>query len=623
MKKLLKYLLFVFCNLLWVSSTDAAVDMKENAILQKQIIESFRNSLGFSVLEEGDSTVIYSDSLLSVLENSKQYDAYFELSRIIIKSQVLKGETRMAIVHSDVMYSKAKVQNHFLGLALSLSAIGEVYAAVGRNKEAGDVYERSLEIFERHKLDEGMKKTLLVELIEYNIRMENTGATAKYLGLLSQYSTGKQSELELDILRIFNAYYKTQIWNLEEAGQYLTEVREHQQKLIPALQQYFIVAEAFYLKRMGKLEEALKAYDRFFNLEHASDNYAFYVSTMRGKAELLEKMGQKEEAASLYNTIYSYINSVFKANYPKEIDQLCARFQADQLAYHIERARTQSLRYYVMAVVGCVLILALFIFLSWKKIFHLRQSKKKLEDMKLKAENAIRKKNLFLSNMSHEVRTPLNAIVGFSTLMASEEMEVDEVSRKEFCEIIKVNSYQLLKLINDIIDFSDFDGDNISMNIREYDAVKICHVVIGSVAASYRLQVELRFDTPLKSLMIDTDDSQLRQVLINLIVNATKFTSEGSIVLRLERWDDDRNMALFSVTDTGCGIPIEKQKLIFERFEKLNDFVQGTGLGLSICLLIMKRFKGRIWIDESYTKGARFCFVHPLKSGADLYTAGL
>lgn len=110
-------------------------------------------------------------------------------------------------------------------MALSLSAIGEVYAAVGRNKEAGDVYERSLEIFERHKLDEGMKKTLLVELIEYNIRMENTGATAKYLGLLSQYSTGKQSELELDILRIFNAYYKTQIWNLEEAGQYLTEVR--------------------------------------------------------------------------------------------------------------------------------------------------------------------------------------------------------------------------------------------------------------------------------------------------------------------------------------------------------------------------------------------------------------
>ena len=235
-----------------------------------------------------------------------------------------------------------------------------------------------------------------------------------------------------------------------------------------------------------------------------------------------------------------------------------------------------------------------------------------------KAEESNKLKSAFLANMSHEIRTPLNAIVGFSTLMASEEIEVDEVSRKEYCEIIRINSYQLLKLINDIIDFSDFDEDNISMTIKGQDAVKICREVIETVAASYKLQVELRFDTSLTSLMIDTDDSRLRQVLINLLVNATKFTTQGSIVLRLERSIDDADMALFSVTDTGCGIPLEKQKLIFERFEKLNDFVQGTGLGLSICLLILKRLKGKIWIDDKYTEGARFCFLHPLKSESKL-----
>ena len=164
----------------------------------------------------------------------------------------------------------------------------------------------------------------------------------------------------------------------------------------------------------------------------------------------------------------------------------------------------------------------------------------------------------------------------------------------------------------------DFDEDNISMTIKGQDAVKICREVIETVAASYKLQVELRFDTSLTSLMIDTDDSRLRQVLINLLVNATKFTTQGSIVLRLERSIDDADMALFSVTDTGCGIPLEKQKLIFERFEKLNDFVQGTGLGLSICLLILKRLKGKIWIDDKYTEGARFCFLHPLKSESKL-----
>ena len=622
MRKLLKYLLLGFCALFLAgnatAATDAADQVGEDTALQGKIIQSFRNSLGFNVLEEKDSSFVYVDSLLDILELHEQFDSYFELSRIIIKSQILTGEMGMAIAHSDRMYSKARVLKDVLGMALSLNAIGEIYTAIGREREAGDAYERSLALFEEYGGGETMKKILLVELAEYNLRMKDIGAMAKYVRLLNQYSTDSQSELEQTVMSIFNAYYKIHTGALEEADSYLEKVRKQQDKLIPGLLEYFLVAEAYYLEQSNALEKALEIYDYFFSLKHAGNNYELYISTMEKKAQLLEKMGRKEEAFTLYNTIYSYINSKFKANYPKEIDQLCARFEADQLTYQITQDRNRSLRYYTIAIGGCALVLALFIFLSWRKIFRLKQSKQKMEEMNRKAENAIRKKNLFLSNMSHEVRTPLNAIVGFSTLMASEEIEVDEVSRKEYCEIIRINSYQLLKLINDIIDFSDFDEDNISMTIKGQDAVKICREVIETVAASYKLQVELRFDTSLTSLMIDTDDSRLRQVLINLLVNATKFTTQGSIVLRLERSIDDADMALFSVTDTGCGIPLEKQKLIFERFEKLNDFVQGTGLGLSICLLILKRLKGKIWIDDKYTEGARFCFLHPLKSESKL-----
>lgn len=622
MRKLLKYLLLGFCALFLAgnatAATDAADQVGEDTALQGKIIQSFRNSLGFNVLEEKDSSFVYADSLLDILELHEQFDSYFELSRIIIKSQILKGEMGMAIAHSDRMYSKARVLKDVLGMALSLNAIGEIYTAIGREREAGDAYERSLALFEEYGGGETMKKILLVELAEYNLRMKDIGAMAKYVRLLNQYSTDSQSELEQTVMSIFNAYYNIHTGALEEADSYLEKVRKQQDKLIPGLLEYFLVAEAYYLEQSNALEKALEIYDYFFSLKHAGNNYELYISTMEKKAQLLEKMGRKEEAFTLYNTIYSYINSKFKANYQKEIDQLCARFEADQLTYQITQDRNRSLRYYAIAIGGCAMVLALFIFLSWRKIFRLKQSKQKMEEMNRKAENAIRKKNLFLSNMSHEVRTPLNAIVGFSTLMASEEIEVDEVSRKEYCEIIRINSYQLLKLINDIIDFSDFDEDNISMTIKGQDAVKICREVIETVAASYKLQVELRFDTSLTSLMIDTDDSRLRQVLINLLVNATKFTTQGSIVLRLERSIDDADMALFSVTDTGCGIPLEKQKLIFERFEKLNDFVQGTGLGLSICLLILKRLKGKIWIDDKYTEGARFCFLHPLKSESKL-----
>lgn len=622
MNKQLKYLLLNFF-ILFFAGNAVAVDndnrntVDEDSSLSEQIIQSFCNTLGFSVLSEMDS--IRGDSLLSDLEAGKQYETYFELARIMVKSQILQGKIRMAIAHSDMMYSKAKAQGNIPGMALSLNAMGEVYTAIGRDKEAGDVYERSLKIFEQYAKDRPMKKVLIVDLIEYYLRVENLGAVEKYLTILNGYPAVRMSELEQVVLCIFNAYYITHTGDLERAGKYLDKAREFEMEQLPDLKLYFTVAEAFYLGRRGNPEEAMQAYNRFFEMKNTKNNYALYVSAMEGKAELLETMGRKKEAFDLYYKIYSYINSVFKANYPEEIDQLSARFQADQLAYHIENARNRSLRFSVWAVVGCVSVLLLFIFISWRKIFRLRQSKKNLELIKTRAENAIRKKNLFLSNMSHEVRTPLNAIVGFSTLMASEDLEVDEESRREFCEIIRINSYHLLKLINDIIDFSDFDEDNISLNIKECDAVKICREVIETIVASHNLHVALDFETSMQALMIDTDDSRLRQVLINLLVNATKFTKEGSIRLRLELSPDDERMAMFSVTDTGCGIPSEKQKLIFERFEKLNDFVQGTGLGLSICLLIMKRLKGRIWIDEKYTDGARFCFVHPLKNESKLH----
>ena len=124
-------------------------------------------------------------------------------------------------------------------------------------------------------------------------------------------------------------------------------------------------------------------------------------------------------------------------------------------------------------------------------------------------------------------------------------------------------------------------------------------------------QAELLFVTSLEELKIETDDSRLQQVLINLLINATKFTAEGAITLKLEKESDD--MALFSVTDTGCGIPKEKQAHIFQRFEKLDENAQGSGLGLSICQLIIEHIGGRIWIDPDYDEGSRFLFTHPIR----------
>ena len=261
---------------------------------------------------------------------------------------------------------------------------------------------------------------------------------------------------------------------------------------------------------------------------------------------------------------------------------------------------------------GSILLLLMFIVIT---IVLRRQRQKitlstqRLERLRTDAENATSAKSIFLSNMSHEIRTPLNALSGFSSLLTEEGLDDD--TRRQCNEVILQNSELLLKLINDVIDLSSLEFGKIQFSIGRYDVVSICRNVADTVSKIKQTQAEICFTTELESMEIETDDSRLQQVLINLLINATKFTPQGSITLELKKQSEQE--LLFSVTDTGCGIPKDKQAAIFQRFEKLNENAQGSGLGLSICQLIIEHIGGRIWIDPDYTGGSRFFFTHPLQ----------
>lgn len=616
--------LYIFFFFIWfgstiiASTTDKADSWtKEKESIVHEVISTFHNSLGFDYLTREECDSLNADGLLSQLDESQRYYTYFELERILIKSSLFRGEIRMAIAQSDQMYSKARALAYPFGNALALNAMGEVYSYTGRLREAGAAYEESLRLLDGMDGEDVHIRMLLVELIDYNLRIRNVNGASRYLARLNLYPEDRLSPLELVMRHISNASCQLFKGDLKAASHCLVQIGQLEAQLIPEIRQYLLIIDARYLVATGAHEAALTAYNDFLQTEYARINHNIYKEALLEKADLLVKMGNKEEAYGQYGKVFSYIKTSFEKNYPKEIDRLCTRFQADQLAYQNERDRIVSMRFYLAGIIVSVLFLIFLLVLGWKKIFRLKRSQMRQEAMKEKAVQAIQRKNMFLSNMSHEVRTPLNAIVGFSAVLTDEDESFDDESRREFSEIIKVNSFQLLKLINDILDFSDFENDNITFNIRTHDAVKLCNEVVETVMASRKLEVEMRFDTDLSVLMLDTDDARLRQVLINLLVNAAKFTEQGSIVLELKM--ADAGTALFSVTDTGCGIPPEKQHLIFERFEKLNDFVQGSGLGLSICQLIVKYMNGKLWVDSGYTRGARFCFTHPLKYNPALH----
>ena len=262
-----------------------------------------------------------------------------------------------------------------------------------------------------------------------------------------------------------------------------------------------------------------------------------------------------------------------------------------------------------MFLIACFLIAIYYIIRINHLKHHLEVSGEELLVAKEKAEESNRLKTAFLANMSHEIRTPLNAIVGFSSVLVSDDSSPAE--KAQYCDIIQKNSDLLLHLINDILDISRMESGKIKFVWEECDVVELCQTALSTVEYGRKTSALFLFETPVASLVIKTDAQRLKQVLINLLSNAAKFTPSGSIKLAIAI-DKQHQQLELSVSDTGCGIPSDKSDRVFERFEKLNEYSQGTGLGLAISRLIVENLGGKIWVDKDYTEGARFVFTHPL-----------
>lgn len=243
---------------------------------------------------------------------------------------------------------------------------------------------------------------------------------------------------------------------------------------------------------------------------------------------------------------------------------------------------------------------------------NLERREGELIDAKARAEESDMLKSAFLANMSHEIRTPLNAIMGFSSLM--QDSELTEEERAEYSALVVNNSEMLLTLLNDILDISQLECGRIKFKYGHEDIVHVCQHVILTTAHTRAPGVEMIFKPSCTSYTLYTDGQRLSQILINLLTNAAKFTTEGSITLASDV-REEQGQVVFSVTDTGPGIPPDKQKQIFNRFEKLGK-KKGTGLGLAICRQIAIVFGGSIFVDPEYSDGARFVFIHPIKKAS-------
>lgn len=248
--------------------------------------------------------------------------------------------------------------------------------------------------------------------------------------------------------------------------------------------------------------------------------------------------------------------------------------------------------------------------IKYDNITDKEQTARALQRAKNTAEASDKLKSQFLANISHEIRTPLNAIVGFSDLLIDAEKEED---RRTYIEIIKRNNELLLQLVTDIIDLSRIETDGFEATEDQVDVNSMLSILEASsnIKLNNSSEVKVIFNRPTEKCMIYADENKILQVLFNFTNNAIKFTKKGVIEVGYKLRGD---RILFFVSDTGIGIPKEKQADIFNRFVKLNDFANGTGLGLAICKSIIQKLNGEIGVDSTEGEGSTFWFTIPLRT---------
>ena len=280
----------------------------------------------------------------------------------------------------------------------------------------------------------------------------------------------------------------------------------------------------------------------------------------------------------------------------------------EMMIYEAERDAARS-RFYMMAAV--IILLALLVV----ALFHITQTRRRhLKELKKAYNQALesdKMKTAFIQNISHEVRTPLNIISGFSQVIANPELDANIEERREIARMTQKNSRLITSLIDEML--------LVSLNESSEEAKKENHVEINTLMRGVMKEAEgnistkttIQYDTTLADNFTILSNEYMLKIIINALVdNAVKNTPEGAIVLKASK-PSDNELAL-TVEDTGCGIPANEAEHIFERFVKLDTFKEGIGLGLPLCRMLIEKLGGGVRLDTAYTKGARFIVTLPI-----------
>ncbi len=572
------------------------------------------------------------DSIIAGVNRLKEYAIsvgnaelyYWAWAARLVNYYIIQGEYNIALLEAEKMLQEAKGEKKQGSIAECYYALANVYTAKGLVKKSQEFMLKEIDIFEN------------ANVFRYNISCQYSDAAKIYIDL---GEAEKAPELLKKALKTSRSTYHEVTAKLVYVSLYLAQgdtaaarkaLEECRQMYMgePSMKRhihYLYDVEIDYNWRVGNYNKALSVLDERETELRKKNNLTTLMALRKTKADILWDMNRKEEAAGLYRDFLLEQKKEKERNEEITTSEFATMLNLQQLnAEKVRLEKTsqkkqlQNTRTILFSVLGLLCIVVIFLWQQRKLNAKLHRAKNKLDEQNrtlIKAEEELRKakevaeqsnwlKTMFIQNMSHEIRTPLNSIVGFSGVLVDMLDEKEDIG--QYVALIESNSKLLLKLVGDILDISILDSE-VEIKHNAVDVNACCQASIDAAGASFDPGVRLIFEPACDELIINSNYSYIVQVLDNLLGNASKFTHEGSVALAYEVKKEE-NQLIFTVTDTGIGIPVEEQERVFERFVKLDNFSQGAGLGLSICRIVAERLGGYLRIDKGYTQGTRVIF---------------
>ncbi|MDD2952716.1 MAG: ATP-binding protein [Parabacteroides sp.] len=580
-----------------------------------------------------DSLIYWSHKIDSLAAtNDEVPDALFDARGFICQMDLWDGNYELAMNGAISLYNYARETKSEYGLICCNENLGLIYQEINRDSDAIVAYREGLDLLIKRGDDPEYEIQFMGNLIESYLRTNQFTEAKDLLARYDKMIQDREKENEergtafpVDRCRTLMYIFYADMYVLQDKP---NKALDALSKATPIVKRSgdeyttfcynFTFAKYYYL--IGMYEKALDIIDK-------NELTKVDIQTSELKVETLEALGRYKEVLAFSRKVVEHTKRLHNEAFNRQINQLRTlhdlnnqEMQAYELQLRVQQLHTQKLLMIILSIVSIVLLVMLYIvYESYRSARRyqrelmkdkdtLLESERQLRTAKEIAEHANQMKSTFIANISHEIRTPLNAIVGFSELISDESIPNGE--KKEFVSIINNNSYLLLNLINDILDLSRLESGNMKFIIEKVNLSDCCQNALASVEHRVLPSVRLTYKPSEDPLNVQTDSIRLQQLLINLLTNACKFTTEGEINLAYQI-DEDKRYVRIIVTDTGCGIPEDKQKIIFERFEKVNEYAQGTGLGLSISQTIIEHLGGSIQLDPTYRQGARFIVLHP------------